>query len=435
MTAMSARVSKVAILLLVCACKKSTDVTPAPVMDAGSAASTAASAEADAQAMNPAAGGSATTTALASTPTTELADAGDVESVAASAVIAVPGGALLVYAIANGDKSDIIGHVLDVEGRRRGSPHLLRRTSGSIGGLSIAARDGVVWIAWGASIGSDEKHLAAAIKTNATLDSVSAPITLVHETLDGGMPNHWAHVLALPSGGAIVATRAAGQAIRCMFAEHQPNEHCRAPGYKVIHVLPDGRTTLLAHRSVDGNPLELAPLVDIGGAVAVRAWAWHGGAMQDDRILAYDDAITPPTFAFSFCNPPYAQAWTGAELITLCANDFPDGQHGERCPDTKELAACPRVLRSPADGGVTDRRGSLVRAVEDACVDGHPVARIVRADGTRTTIDPTSAGAAFPRFAGWTGKVLLDVPHDSTDGARLVLVRRKCRGTELVPIE
>lgn len=421
--------------LVLCACKRSPAVTSPPAADAA-AVSTSDNRDASAAASASATHAASASTMLARAPA-ELADAGDTDSVTATAVVGFAGGAVLVYAVRDGDKSNIIGRVLDAEGRRRGPARLVRRTSGTISGLAIAAREGVVWIAWGSSLESDEKHLAAAVRTDTSLGAVSAPVTLVHETLDSGQPNHWVHVLALPSGGAIVATRGAGQAIKCMFAAQHPSDHCRAPGYKVIKVSPDGGTSVLAHRTIDGNPLELAPLVDVGGSVAVRAWAWHGGAMHDDRIIAYEESAEPPSFVFSFCNPPYSQVWTGDELVTLCDRDYPDGANGERCAGAQEGEGCPRVLRSPASGANPERRGSLVRAIDDVCADGHPAVRITRGDGSRTIMDSMKTGGTSPRFAGWTGKVLLEAPHQGGEAEQLTLKRRRCRGTELVdaPIE
>lgn len=432
---MSPRVLLLLAALVTASCTKRPPPTSA---DAGSGG-TGAPGATDGGSAAPSASARAETSSSAqptSSSVPPLADTGnDDDPFGARALVGAPGSAIVVYAKhdASARKSDIFARPADADGRWRGGPRFLRRTSGRVAGIDVVRHDDVVWIAWTSQLDDRATTLTAAIKTNGALSSISSPVTLAQERQTDGAEGYWIRALALPDGGVVVAARALGLPVKCMFKEQEKVERCRAPGYKVSRIASDGTVTLLAHRAVDGNPLEMAPLVDIGGAVVVRAWAWHGGAVTDEAVLPYDAAAKEKTLGFGRCRPPFGQAWTGDTYVMTCFDDYLE--KGEKCPVAtgSDVETCARVLRTPIDGGAPVRRGTLVREIKDACVDGHPVLRVIAADGSRFVVDPSKPGASVPGFGGWTGKALLalNALEDQSEGP-LRIDRRVCRGGELV---
>lgn len=295
----------------------------------------------------------------------------------AAAVIGFSGGAISVYATPDADGSHVVAQALDADGKPNAKARLLRRTSGEVQSIALALDGDKLWVAWGSQMLSEDKHLAAFVTTDKSLARVSAPVTLVHETLDGGEPNHWIRSTVIP-GGAMFATRAMGQRVPCL---HHPeaNATCHAPGYKVFTVQV-GEPKLVKHGAIDGNPLELASMIVVKDAVSVRAWAYHGGPEYDQAWISLTDAGAPP-IPLATARPPFDQAWTGTELVTL-------------------------------SGEITE-----------ACADGHPIIK------GKPIVDPTKPGAVVPRMSGWTGKVLLSIP----EGGALPLMRRVCKGNALEP--
>ncbi len=345
------------------------------------------------------------------------------------AVVGRGQGGILVYARpAPDDKSDIFGRLLDADGKPKGPARLLRRTSGKVEALDISWRN-ELWVAWASNVG--EKILTAVVKVGWELDSVSAPITIVHEGFGSSEPGYWVRLLAVYNGGAVVATRGTSAPIKCMFQAQQPNERCTAGTYVVAHVAPDGKQALLARRPLDGNPIEMAPLVDIEGAVVVRAYGWHGGAVFDDQVLPYLPEGGSKQLTLTSCRPPFEQVFFHHELITLCEADYLGEK--EKCPNPKaEGGMCSRIHRaserSLIDGdGSTGSRSALVRSIKTACRDGGPVIEVVNADGSPFVI---------PQLRGFTGKVLVEVDTSNREGSSgpLTLKRRACRGNALVDL-
>ena len=376
---------------------------------------------------------------MASAPATTVdASAPENASRASHAVVGLPGGAIEVWSRPSDDasKSDVLARRLDARGVAVGSTKLVRRTSGAVEAVRAVADHGAVrrlgapdgvWIVWGSDLGQREV-LVAAVRADADLANVSAPITLSREKVtaeatEGGGDSFGLLASQRLAGGLLVAARAGRYPVKCLLAA-QGATQCQGPSYDVFAVDPTGAFRRLARRSIDGGPaVDLLALVDVGGAAVVSAFAWHGGAEIEDTVLPLPGGVTDagaPHFAFSPCRPPYDQQWTGDTLVTICPGDYWEEKDG-RCPGSPSEGSCPRVSVLRPDGGVVlgTPKHVLTRAVEARCEGGRPVLDVVHAGG-RVRLDPSQAGASIPRLTGWTGSAWLEID----DAGKLT--RRTC---------
>jgi hypothetical protein len=371
--------------------------------------------------------------AIALAPATTVADAGPPElgSRDTHAVVGFPGGAIEVWSRTADDttKSELLARRLDANGAPTGAAKLVRRTSGAVEAVRAVADHGAAWIVWASDLGQREV-LVAAVRADADLAKVSAPITLSREKLTAEVPEGGGDAFGLLAserlaGGLLVAARAGRYPVKCLFAT-QGATNCEGPSYDVFAVEPSGTFTRLARKTIDGGPaVDLLALVDVGGAAVVSAFAWHGGAEIEDTVLPLPGGVTDagaPHFAFSPCRPPYDQQWTGDTLVTICPGDYWEAKDG-RCPVSSPPIdnTCPRVSVLRPDGGVTlgAPKHVLTRAVEAHCEGGHPVLDVVHAGG-RVRLDPAQAGASIPRITGWTGSAWLEIDDEGK------LTRRTC---------
>lgn len=351
------------------------------------------------------------------------------------AVTALADGALVVWSRHDfeAERSELLVLLLDELGQPREEPRLLRRTSGEVLDLAVSRKEGQAWVAWVALLGSEPRPrgLLAAMMVAPDLSMALPPITLGQFSTPNFL--NWpgrdmVRVLALAGDEAVVA--GVGADARCTDIVDGRDTKC--PGFELHWLRPDGTSTRAAHFGADGGDPGVGSLIDVGTGALLDVWAWHGGPTFASSYAPYGRESTPAPFRLITCRPPFSRAWTGAELVTLCASDYL--AEGERCPllDAAEPDLCPRIhaVRTgdvvvTRTRGASDKRPALT-SERVFCRGGRPVKEVAWAGG-KLLLDPQRAGASLDEGLGaWTGSRALRL------GEAEALERWKCEGDALV---
>lgn len=336
---------------------------------------------------------------------------------------AVPDGVLVVWSRhADADKSEILAVLLDAEGRVRGAPRLVRRTSGVLLDLEVHHNNGSAWIAWVAQLAElpRPRALVAAMWLAPDLSAVRPPATLGQfsdESISAWPERDMLRLLALADGSAAVAS--AGPPAEC--ADIVTDRKTKCPGFDLSWVAQDGTITRAGRGGADGGDPGVASLVDTGAGVLLDTWAWHGGATTARLYAAYGQPLADPPLRLLDCHPPFARGFTGDALVTLCPSEYPD--EGERCPvldPDDDDERCMRIDVVRLDGTpVTPKRApprlTTVTTRKLRCVAGRPLVELGWKGGS-VRLDPHAPGAslALPELGVWTGRHAIKIAADGT---------------------
>lgn len=320
---------------------------------------------------------------------------------------ALASGALLVWSRhdAAANKSEILAQRLDDRGNPRDTPRLVRRTSGNVLDLAVDRRDGAAWIAWVAQLAAAPdlpRALVAAVRVEPDLSAMRPPVTLhqfVAQDLDAWPERDLLALRALADGGAAIAS--ASSSAECLDIVTDRKTKC--PGFDVHWLTADGAHTLAGKVGADGGDPGIGDLVDVGTGVLFDVWAWHGGATHATLYAPYHQPAAEPPLPIHHCRPGFTRAWTGAELVTICPDDYSDGG----CPGgsvSTEPDACTRVHTA-----IKGNKSVPLQAEQRRCVDDHPVVDL-RSKAGKLRLDPAAPGASIDLDLGvWTGTHALQI--------------------------
>jgi hypothetical protein len=344
------------------------------------------------------------------------------------ALIALPDGALWVRAVNTPGRraSEIHATVFGRDGVPRGGARLLRRTTGPVRSISADAMGTHVWVAWHTVRDGDtarEEHIVAAMRGNADLGEVGAPLTLQNfsYTVEHDVAYAWegamVRVFAREDGGALAV--ATGARAVCVHGEEEgARERVPCEGWTVTRIEPGGAT----HTKVETLlcPVGLPHgFVRIPGGIAYAVRDDHIGtkfALYTEATGAATPMSLPDEAAFWHYGDA-AMAW-GDGAFALRATSLEDPLVGVREGASGVFVhGATATQRTPA---LNDRFNNPVmpafRRSALRCDHGHPVVQVQWAGGRApgVTFDPTHAGTSID-LVDWIDVQRLPLPSHSED--------------------
>jgi hypothetical protein len=290
------------------------------------------------------------------------------------------------------DDRAIIVRDLDARGRETAS-----RTVGNADGdverdtVTAASRGDAIWIGW--FEGKDDGHVAKAMRVG------GKPFVVTRSDA----PAWSMRIAPLADGRAVIAASGKSSAAKCVGRPPEEKK-CSGPGWDVVLATADGDVKTLRHGALDVGPgVEIEAAFDIGDAVAIGVFGWHGGAVFDDVVVPYGPSPNK-TPSVAYGHPPRRIFRMGQDILTYSPSEFCVKEPGSSCPHAT-------ISRRGGSGNydITDE--------SETCNDGLPSLKLTHKSG------------GFGVVLGvWTGEASLDVDNGSVRA-------RACKDGKIVTLD
>jgi hypothetical protein len=312
-------------------------------------------------------------------------------------------GAAIVWSVASGSGTDVLGLSLDPEGHARGVPRVLRTVPGRLEALDADARHGLLWVAFSSSMGTFGRwnlRRTGALVASDDLLVVRGPV-IFEDLRVWPIQRRWRHVFAEVRAGddGTAAVLVSSDNTACPVGVSAAGQVAwvDCPGWKWF------RVSLRPEVLAEGRGGSLQPEFEPGALTRVpQGWTYAHGPVETlasqvrvvlDPIPAGPRHRVLPAFTetVSFCERPRV-AWSGNTWVLTC---IPVAELGE-----PEGTVWIRAVR--ADGtAVTPARATTARLTGEVlrCFQGVPMVEL-RWDHGVVRLDPSDPDASL-RLEHW----------------------------------
>lgn len=302
-------------------------------------------------------------------------------------------GAAVFGVRAAGDKTEIVGQLVDESGKPRGAARIVRVTSGEVASLAATKTEGGFAVAWNSVVtpeGKTPSGFVAITRISDDLAKVESPITLANRKAEepGALE---VRVASGPDGDVYAAGPSEGGP--CTYRSGSPEgEPCVGNGWSVWRVDRGGKSQVLSHRNLDASAPTATFLARIDGQLVASAEGMRGGLVSD--VVAGEPAsLLDARKAHPACGTAVHRLAVDDRVVTYCETGY--------CPGAPEKE-CARVRLSKRGTSQTkeDQDGfTAMTKLEHTCVGDSPTLRLHWKGGS-IDVPPAARGA-------FTGAILL----------------------------